>query len=67
MEQATIVKGVFNVVVSDEEGMVKFYEEEEEEWIIQKEIGKLACAIIDLTMSNKVLFLLSATPFCCGV
>ncbi|KAJ6377523.1 hypothetical protein OIU76_026485 [Salix suchowensis] len=35
--QVTVVKGVFNVVVSDEEGMVKFYEEEEEEWIIQKE------------------------------
>uniref|UniRef100_A0A6N2LHN0 TIR domain-containing protein n=1 Tax=Salix viminalis TaxID=40686 RepID=A0A6N2LHN0_SALVM len=35
--QVSVLKGVFNVAVSDEDGMVKFYEEEEEEWIIQKE------------------------------
>ncbi|KAJ6728246.1 LEUCINE-RICH REPEAT-CONTAINING PROTEIN, partial [Salix koriyanagi] len=42
----TVVKGVFNVVVSDEDGMCKFYEEEEEEWIIQKEfVGYLSFQI----------------------
>ncbi|KAJ6333150.1 hypothetical protein OIU77_009089 [Salix suchowensis] len=40
------VKGVFNVVVSDEDGMCKFYEEEEDEWIIQKEfVGYLSFQI----------------------
>ncbi|KAJ6728836.1 TMV RESISTANCE PROTEIN N-LIKE [Salix koriyanagi] len=44
--QVTVVKGVFNVVVSDEDGMCKFYEEEEEEWIIQKEfVGHLSFQI----------------------
>ncbi|KAJ6333794.1 hypothetical protein OIU77_009639, partial [Salix suchowensis] len=44
--QVTVVKGVFNVVVSDENGMCKFYEEEEEEWIIQKEfVGHLSFQI----------------------
>ncbi|KAJ6770210.1 LEUCINE-RICH REPEAT-CONTAINING PROTEIN [Salix purpurea] len=43
--QVTVVKGVFNVVVSDEDGMCKFYEEEEE-WIIQKEfVGHLSFQI----------------------
>ncbi|KAB5533743.1 hypothetical protein DKX38_016829 [Salix brachista] len=44
--QVTAFKGVFNVAVSDEDGMVKFYEEEEEEWIIQKEfVGHLSFQI----------------------
>ncbi|KAJ6725228.1 LEUCINE-RICH REPEAT-CONTAINING PROTEIN [Salix viminalis] len=44
--QVTVAKGVFNVVVTDEDGMVKFYEEEEEEWIIQKEfVGHLSFQI----------------------
>ncbi|KAF9672099.1 hypothetical protein SADUNF_Sadunf11G0005500 [Salix dunnii] len=44
--QVTVAKGVFNIVVSDEDGMVKFYEEEEEEWIIQKEfVGHLSFQI----------------------
>ncbi|KAJ6728835.1 hypothetical protein OIU74_006839 [Salix koriyanagi] len=44
--QVTVLKGVFNVAVSDEDGMVKFYEEEEEEWIIQKEfVGHLSFQI----------------------
>ncbi|KAJ6416316.1 hypothetical protein OIU84_002213 [Salix udensis] len=44
--QVTVVKGVFNVFVSDEDGMCKFYEEEEEEWIIQKEfVGHLSFQI----------------------
>ncbi|KAJ6333158.1 hypothetical protein OIU77_009096 [Salix suchowensis] len=43
--QVTVLKGVFNVAVSDEDGMVKFYEEEEE-WIIQKEfVGHLSFQI----------------------
>ena len=37
MVQVTVFKGVFNVVLADEDGMFKFYEEEKEEWIIQKE------------------------------
>nr|ABF81449.1 TIR-NBS type disease resistance protein [Populus trichocarpa] len=42
----TVFKGVFNVVVADEDGMFKFYEEEEEEWIIQKEfVGCLSFQI----------------------
>ncbi|KAJ6728833.1 hypothetical protein OIU74_006837 [Salix koriyanagi] len=46
MVQVTVAKGVFNVVVTDEDGMVKFYEEEEEEWIIQKEfVGHLSFQI----------------------
>ncbi|KAJ6416321.1 hypothetical protein OIU84_002218 [Salix udensis] len=44
--QVTVLKGVFNVAVSDEDGMAKFYEEEEEEWIIQKEfVGHLSFQI----------------------
>ncbi|KAJ6725231.1 LEUCINE-RICH REPEAT-CONTAINING PROTEIN [Salix viminalis] len=44
--QVSVLKGVFNVAVSDEDGMVKFYEEEEEEWIIQKEfVGHLSFQI----------------------
>jgi hypothetical protein len=46
MVQVTVFKGVFNVVVADEDGMFKFYEEEEEEWIIQKEfVGCLSFQI----------------------
>ncbi|KAF9672101.1 hypothetical protein SADUNF_Sadunf11G0005700 [Salix dunnii] len=41
--QVTVVKGVFNVSVADVDGMFKFYEEEEEKWIIQKEfVGHLS-------------------------
>ncbi|KAJ6728831.1 TMV RESISTANCE PROTEIN N-LIKE [Salix koriyanagi] len=44
--QVTVVKGVFNVIVPDGDGMFKFYEEEEEEWIIQKEfVGHLSFKI----------------------
>nr|XP_034930712.1 disease resistance protein RPV1-like [Populus alba] len=44
--QVTVFKGVFNVVLADEDGMFKFYEEEEEEWIIQKEfVGCLSFQI----------------------
>ncbi|KAJ6725200.1 NB-ARC-RELATED [Salix viminalis] len=44
--QVTVVKGLFNVILSDEDGMCKFYEEKEEEWIIQKEfVGCLSFQI----------------------
>ncbi|KAF9672103.1 hypothetical protein SADUNF_Sadunf11G0005900 [Salix dunnii] len=46
LESVTVVKGVFNVSVADEDEMVKFYEEEEEKWIIQKEfVGHLSFQI----------------------
>ena len=33
----------------------------------QKDMGSVEKLIMDLTMSNRVRFLLFATPFCCGV
>ena len=35
--------------------------------IPKKDKGNVERHIIELTMSNRVLFLLSVTPFCCGV
>ncbi|KAJ6416317.1 hypothetical protein OIU84_002214 [Salix udensis] len=46
LTHVTVVKGLFNVILSDEDGMCKFYEEKEEEWIIQKEfVGCLSFQI----------------------
>ena len=33
----------------------------------QKEIGRVGLVNMDLTITKRVLFLLSATPFCCVV
>ncbi|KAJ6728834.1 NB-ARC-RELATED [Salix koriyanagi] len=62
--QVTVAKGVFNVIVPDEDGMFKFYEEEEEEWIIQKEFVGYLSFQIDSPAAHRICAFNLFTRFC---